>query len=275
MTEKRVLISVGHALQEPWTTIFRLGSEKTWLTSDIPSEFELVHFHGLPLKSFGSFWDRIHEHLRWRNRWYARALAWMDTLIGYPILLFIPKIRISGRLHSNFPVFEVCFPDSYQFLRWKGLAVLKYFLEQTSCEYVYIITNNSYLNFNNLKKLVRDTPQTEFYGGTKAYEGAEFAAGNSRLISRDVAQLIVNNKGKFSLGLIEDAAMGKLVKSLNLVFTPLPSLVVDSIESLSRFSDLELKKHFHFRVKSGSMTSRNDVQIMTRLHERLVNLEVV
>ena len=90
-----------------------------------------------------------------------------------------------------------------------------------------------------------------------------------------MAQLIVNNKGKFSLGLIEDAAMGKLVKSLNLVFTPLPSLVVDSIESLSRFSDLELKKHFHFRVKSGSMTSRNDVQIMTRLHERLVNLEVV
>jgi hypothetical protein len=172
-------------------------------------------------------------------------------------------------------VFEVRFPDSYQFLRWKDLAVLKYFLEQTSCEYVYIITNNSYLNFNNLKKLVRDTPQTEFYGGTKAYEGAEFAAGNSRLISRDVAQLIVKNKGKFSLGLIEDAAMGKLVKSLNLVFTPLPSLIVNSVEGLAQFSDFELKEHFHFRVKSGSMTSRNDVQIMSKLHERLVNLEVM
>ena len=275
MTEKTVLVSVGHALQEPWTTIFRLGSEKTWLTSAIPCEFELVHFHGLPLKSFGSFWDRIHEHLRWRNRWYARALAWIDTLAGYPILLFIPKIRISGRLHSSFPVFEVCFPDSYQFLRWKDLAVLKYFLEQTNCQYIYMITNNSYLNFSNLKKLVSDAPQTAFYGGTKAYDGAEFAAGNSRLISRDVARLIVKNKGKFSLGLIEDAAMGKLVKSLNVIFTPLPSLIVDSVEDLAQLSDLELKKHFHFRVKSGSMTSRNDVQIMTRLHERLINLEVV
>jgi hypothetical protein len=275
MAEKTVLIYVGHALQEPWTTIFRLGSEKTWLTSAIPSEFELVHFHGLPLKTFGSFWDHVHEHLRWRNRWYARALSWMDTLIGYPILHFIPKIRVSGKLYSNFPVFEVCFPDSYQFLRWKDLAVLKYFLEQTSCEYLYMTTNNSYLNFSNLKKLVSDTPQTEFYGGAKAYDGAEFAAGNSRLISRDVAQLIVKNKGKFSLGLIEDLAIGELAKSLNLVFTPLPSLIVDSVEGLAKLSDLELKGHFHFRVKSGSMTSRNDVQIMTRLHERLVNLEVV
>jgi hypothetical protein len=275
MAKKTVLIYVSHALQEPWTTIFRLGSEKTWLTSAIPSEFELVHFHGSPLKTFGLFWDRIHEHLRWRNRWCARALSWMDTLIGYPILHFIPKIRVSGRLHSSFPVFEVCFPDSYQFLRWKDLAVLNYFLEQTSCDYLYMTTNNSYLNFNNLKKLMSDTPQTKFYGGAKAYDGAEFAAGNSRLISRDVVELIVKNKGKFSLHLIEDLAIGELVKSLNLVFTPLPSLIVDNVESLAKLSDHELKEHFHFRVKSGSMTSRNDVQIMSRLHERLVKLEVV
>ena len=90
-----------------------------------------------------------------------------------------------------------------------------------------------------------------------------------------MAQLIVKNKARFSLGLIEDSAMGKLVKSLHLVFTPLPCLIVDSVEGLAQFSDLELKEHFHFRVKSGSMTSRNDVQIMSRLHERLVNLEVV
>jgi hypothetical protein len=273
MPEKTILISVGHALQEPWTTIFRLGSEKTWLTTDIPKEFELVHFHGLPLKTFGALWDRIHERLRWKNRWFARPLAWMDTLIGLPISSYIPKTRVSNKFHSTYPVFEVCFPDSYQFGRWKVLAILNYFLDQTQYDYIYMITNNSYLNFSNLKNLVTDLPQTTFYGGTKAYEGAEFAAGNNCLISRDVAHLIVKNRRKFSLGLIADSAMGKLLKSLNVDFIPLPSLIVDRPESLEQITDHEIKQHFHFRVKSGPITARKDVQIMNSLHQRLTNLE--
>ena len=273
MTEKTVLISVGHALQEPWTTIFRLGSEKTWLTSAIPSEFELVHFHGLPLKTFGSFWDRIHENIRWKNRWFARPLAWMDTFIGFPVSLYIPKTRVSSKFHSTYPAFEVCFPDSYQFGRWKVLAILKHFSEQTKYDYLYMVTNNSYLNFNHLKKLISDLPQAEFYGGTKAYDGAEFAAGNNCLISRDVAHLILKNRRNFSLGLIADSAMGKLLKSLNVDFIPLPSLIVDRPDSLVQISDHELKQHFHFRVKSGPITERKDVQIMNSLHRRLVNLE--
>lgn len=274
MPAKTILVSVVHAIQEPWTTIFRTGSETTWLNSNIPDEFHLVHFHGLPLNTFGSLWDRIHERLRWKNRWCAAPLAWLDTLIGYPLLLFIPKIRPSNKLHSSFPAFEVWFPDTYQFLRWKDLAMLKYFLEQTSCDYIYMTTNNSYLSFDNLKRLANDLPLGKFYGGAKAYDGAEFAAGNSRLISRDVAQLIVKNRKVFSLGLIEDSAMGKLVKSLNIDFVPLPSLIVDSPESLVQISESELKRHFHFRVKSGALNSRNDVQIMTSLHKRLVDLGV-
>jgi hypothetical protein len=272
MGEKTIFISVGHALQEPWTTIFRSGSEKTWLTSSIPKEFELAHFHGLPLKTFGSFWDRIHEHLRWKNRWFAAPVAWMDTLIGFPISLFVPKIRVSGKFHSTFPAFEVCLPDSYQFGRWKVLAILKYFLEETKCDYIFMTTNNSYVNFNNLKNVVSDLPLSKFYGGAKAYDGAEFAAGNSCLISRDVAQLILKNRNNYSLGLIADSAMGKLVKSLDIDFMPLPSLIIESPERLTQISDQQLKSHFHFRVKSGSMTSRNDVQIMTSLHGRLVSL---
>jgi len=275
MAAKTILVSVVHALQEPWITIFRTGSEATWLDSKIPDEIHIVHFHGLPLKKFGSIWDRIHEGVRWKNRWCAAPLAWMDTFIGYPLLSFIPKIRSSNKLHSTLPAFEVCFPDTYQFLRWKDLAVLKYFLEQTNCDYIYMTTNNSYLNFNNLKRLVDSLAFTTFYGGAKAYDGAEFAAGNSRLISRDVAQLIVKHRRAFSLGLIEDSGMGKLVKSLNIVFVPLPSLIVESLENLMQISDSELKQHFHFRVKSGALNSRNDVQIMTSLHGRLVNLGVL
>ena len=275
MQDKKVLIVVGHALREPWTTIFNSGSAKTWLLNELPKNFELVHFHGSQLKRLGSTWDSFHEYLRWKNRWFATALAWLDLFIGLPLVFFTPKIRASEKLKTSYPAFEVRFPDSYQFLRWKSMAILKYFIERTTCDYMFLTTNNSYINFKSLARLVTDFPANSFYGGAKAYDGAEFAAGNNRLITRDVAIKFLRNRRKFSLGRIEDAAMGELALKLNIPYVPLPSLVLESLEILEKTPDRELIEHFHFRVKSGTIKNRNDVIIMTHLHERLTYLGVV
>ena len=272
MNDKKILIAVGHALQEPWTTIFNTGSEKTWLQTELPKDCELIHFHGTKLKRVGSELDRFHEYFRWKNRWYALALESLDRFICFPLIYFIPKVRVSRKIDTFYPVVEVHFPDSYQFLRWKSLAILKYFVESTSCDYIFMTTNNSYINFKNLSKIVSGLPLNSFYGGAKAYNGAEFAAGNNRLISRDVAIKFLQNRKDFSLGRIEDAAMGELANQLKIAFIPLPSLVIENLETLEEISDQELTKHFHFRVKSGTIKTRNDVTIMTRLHGRISNL---
>ena len=269
MREKRVLISVAHSLKEPWLSIFREGSQATWLKTSMPANFRLIHFHGLKLSKFGHQWDAIHERIRWKNRWVAAPLRFFDQIIAFPFLSTIPSMTPSMELDTSDLCFEIKCKDTYQFLRWKDLAVLDYFVNSTKADYLFMTTNNSYINFDALNHLVRSLPSESFYGGVVAYEGAEFAAGNNRFLSRDVAETILRNRRIFSAGDIEDVAMGKIVKRLGFSFTPLQSLVLQTLHDLESASDQELLGNFHFRVKSGTLTSRNDVSIMLKLHSRL------
>jgi hypothetical protein len=275
MADKQLLISVAHSLKEPWLTIFREGSQNTWLQSPLPSEFKLVHFHGLKLSNFWNIWDAIHEKVRWKNRWVAAPLRWFDLLVAFPFLNLIPSVKPSSALENTNPCFEINCKDTYQFLRWKDLAILKYFIENTRADYIFMTTNNSYVDFVELSHLVDSFPADSFYGGVVPYNGANFAAGNNRFLSRDVAELILRNRREFSAGDIEDVALGKIATDLGFSFQPLKSLVLQSLQELESTSDEELLDNFHFRVKSGPLTSRNDVSIMLKLHSRLNGLRAI
>ena len=275
MTNQRVLISVTHSLKEPWLTIFRDGSAVTWIETELPLGFELAHFHGLKLSKFWTYWDSTHEKIRWKNRWVAAPLRWFDELVAFPFLSTIPSMKPSGAIENTDSCFEISCKDAYQFLRWKDLAILQYFVHSTSADYIFMTTNNSYLNFAELSHFVNSLPPDSFYGGVAPYEGANFAAGNNRFLSRDVAVLILRNRRGFSAGDIEDVALGKIVTSLGYSFQPLKSLVLQSLQDLESASDEDLLDNFHFRVKSGPLTSRNDVSIMLKLHSRLNGLRPI
>jgi len=275
MTNQRVLISVVHSLKEPWLSIFRDGSAVTWIKSELPLGFEIVHFHGLKLSKFWTYWDSTHEKIRWKNRWVAAPLRWFDLILGFPFLNSVPSLETSTELSTFHLSLQVNCKDVYQFLRWKDLAVLDYFVNQDTADYLFMTTNNSYVNFSKLGSVIKTLPQHSLYGGVKAYDGATFAAGNNRILSRDVAIAILKHRRSFSAGYIEDVAMGALAKKLGIKFHELQSLVVESIDQLNDATDTELLSNFHFRVKSGSLSSRNDVEIMLNLHKRLLVLEAL
>ncbi len=275
MTKQSVFISVSHSLKEPWLGIFRDGSAVTWLESELPLGFELAHFHGLKLSKFWNSWDSTHERIRWKNRWVAAPLRWFDLLVGLLFLNHIPSTKISTQLKTEHLSVEVNCKDLYQFLRWKDLAILEYFVYRTDANFLFMTTNNSYINFTKLQSLIQSLPLNSLYGGVIPYKGATFAAGNNRILSRDVAIKMLNKRWYFSAGYIEDVAMGALARRLGIEFQGLKSLILESPQHLDETSDDELLSNFHFRVKSGSLSSRNDVQIMLKLHERLLALEAL
>lgn len=273
MTEKKLLISVVHCLREPWLSIFRDGTQATWLNTKMPNDFQLIHFHGLKVSTLWSWWDALHEKIRWKNRWVAAPLRWFDCAIAFPFLSTIPSMKPSKDLKTSDLSFEINCKDTYQFLRWKDIAILNYFVNRTDADYLFMTTNNSYVNFDALNHLVKSLPSDSFYGGVVAYEGAMFAAGNNRFLSRDVAESILRNMRKFPAGDIEDVAMGKIVTKLGFSFRPLNSLILKSLTDVAETSSDELLRNFHFRVKSGTFISRNDVSIMLKLHSRLNELK--
>ncbi len=118
--------------------------------------------------------------------------------------------------------------------------------------------------------MIRALPKRNVYAGVNPYDGANFAAGNNRLISRDVAELILKNRIRFDPGIIEDRAMGEMLSIMQIEFTPLPSLQLTSEYELVQTSNDVLMSNFHIRVKSGVFHKRNDVSLMHAVHGRVV-----
>jgi len=81
---KSLLCAVGHGLYTPWLDILKNGQEKTWLKDPIPSNLELIHFHGTPVGKTLQAWDKAHEKLRWSNRVVHRAQAPVDNFFLLP-----------------------------------------------------------------------------------------------------------------------------------------------------------------------------------------------
>jgi len=79
----------------------------------------------------------------------------------------------------------------------------------------------------------------------------------------------LKNRRSFSSGYIEDVAMGRLATKLGVNFQELGSLVLGTLQELQATNDATLMANYHFRVKSGSLNSRNDVEIMLALHNRI------
>jgi len=127
--KKKIAVAVVHALQEPWIEIFENGSMQTWLKDEVPSDMDIFHFHGSPLRAFGKQYDRIHEKLRWFNRYIAVIPKVLDFLVGVLFIFFIPGVSSSNQIMKLDNVYHIHVVDSYQFLRWKDLAIFKYLLE--------------------------------------------------------------------------------------------------------------------------------------------------
>jgi len=271
MKNPTVLVAIGHGLYEPWLSILHQGQEKTWLTQKPPTGISTIHFHGTPVGKIGWKLDRLHEWIRWKNRWFAAFLRLIDRVRGIPILLFIPRVSPSTKLRTDLLALHIHFPDTYQNVRWKDVAILNYFVKEREEDFILFTTTSSYIHYKHLLTTISELRNQDFYGGVVPYEGANFAAGNNRLISRGAAEKFLSHKIFFDPGYIEDVAMGKVFSKLGIGLVPLPSCNFSSIDGVESLTQEVFSSNYHFRMKSGSFKNRQDVFIMRSLHDRIQN----
>jgi len=266
---RSIFCAITHGLYEPWIDILHSGQATTWLSNAEVEGFEINHFHGVPGNKLVIKYDKLHEKLRWTNRWVAMPLRVFDQIIGFPLRRYIPKQEISRRLKLKHPVIEIRFIDIYATMKWKDLAILEYFFKNSTANYLFMTTTSSYVDSSKLMNLVSRLPRTDLYAGAVAYSGANFAAGNNRLFSRDVVEKILNTRRKLDCGVIEDVALGNLCQLLGYSLYELPKINISSMDELDQLSDSSIEGNFHFRLKSGTASKRDDVKIMLKLHKRM------
>ena len=270
MSEPSILIVVGQVLTDPWYAIARDGQMKTWLGQELPARISVRHSFARRPGSLMRAFDSSHEWLRWHGR--GRTLIpRIDAAVGRRWLGRLQAIETTTFVGDEHDGWSQSMPDIYALQRWKVIGSLTMAIQE-EFDFVYFTTASSYVRPSKLCAIVESLPSQGVYAGTTlvdAISGHRFASGANRLLSRDVAELVVENKRAYRNDVMEDVGLGRLLYDLGVSFTDLPTQNIASLDELFRTSDAQILSGCHFRLTSGSRRDRHDVVLMHALHDRL------
>jgi hypothetical protein len=257
-TPDDIIIVVGHALAEPWISLRRLGQEPTWLQA---CPYPVVHAYGRPLGGFGRKVDILHERSRQHpvGRFIQRGFskAYVARRSSLPTW-----IRTSDGIYVDIP-------DTWFNGGWKFIASIASALNDNSWSFFYCTTNGSYINSQALGHAVERLPTSGVYAGIRYMDRREnWLCGYSVLLSRDVAELIVQNHRHWDHSVHNDRALGRLMRAFGVATIELPHRSISDPRDVAEIPEAALRDVYNFRCKVPSDRTV-DVQIMHALHKRL------
>jgi hypothetical protein len=265
-----LIILIKHGLYPEFIKLAKDAQATTWLMNDKPLGIKVIHYYGIPGGRLIRFIDELHEKLRWHSRISHYVIRFLMQLVSVPFLRFIPSTHPENRLGATDQEIQCNVIDTIFTLRWKQLAIYSHILNRYDFQYIYDTNASSYLDLTNLFAQIKLFSNTPLYAGNIPAKG--FISGANRFFDKQAVTLIVKHRNHWNPALLEDVALGKLMKSLNVEMTELNSTSLTSEAAVSRLTDIDLLQNFHFRTKSYRGAIRNDARIMRLIHERYQNL---
>lgn len=267
------LVGVMHVTKDPWLSITRDGQLNSWEKMQFKN-FSVLYFFGRANR-VTTFVNSIIESLRWnRGRYASYGISYFLMFALRPWLVFLPKSKLVGVGQSKIsaPALKVKIPELTSTMRWKKLAFLKYFLNETTAEYAIITTSSSLLNFKPIIQFVTSLNNLNrpLYAGRlcKAHD-CDFTSGAFTVLNRESAALLLEHRSLIPVHVMDDVGFGTAFKKLEIPPVNLDSLDFDSLEKLTKRTPEELSQVGHFRFKSGPLSNRGDVEIMRSLLSKI------
>ena len=266
-SETKILVLVGHALYEPWKTILVNGQLETWANQE---ELQIKHCHALSVSPHLRKIDAWLWDLKW-NQTFGKIVIGFEMIIKAPLRIFEGRLKETKLLNSNHDALVLRIPDLDFLMNYKSFAILTGSLK-FDYDFVVLTTSSSYINLNLLNKEVSKLPKKNLIAGRIMEQNEiKFASGSFKVFSRDVVETILSRRHAYSKWRPDDLAYGFLLKEeeSGINYISLPSVDLDSVDKINSLSENQLNSTIHFRLKSGTHKSRNDVELMRLIHRRL------
>lgn len=272
--ESRFLIGIFHADRYPWSKIVRDGQIPTWVNSASGSA-DIYYCSGKGNHTFFIWLDTALEKLRWNlGARISNMRSNFNLLLAMPFYLIQPKAKLENRNIPNASINNLItsFPDLYVTTRWRRIALMKYFLKNTNFEFLVTSTSSSYINLKALNIELNSKNAEILYGGAIQYPGTseEYAMGSFIVINRNAAELLLANLKKYPVQMLDDIGLGKAARALGIKATVFNSLSITNTAEIADLSKDQLKFTSHYKLKSGDLTNRNDVEIFHQLHQKVM-----
>lgn len=261
-----ILIGIDTSLKEPYISITKDGPLSTWLLSK-DSDVQTVIYYSKKPDQFLIWLNNMIEKWRWKGgspkAYFVSASLFLFLL---PFRNFLPSFSPGNFFDTDVKQLQVNLPEVLFMQRWKKIAILSYFLEHTSNEYLLFVTPSCYINKSRLKEIVSALPKKRrhYSGSIQKNHDGPFIAGGTLLLNRESANDILTGRSSIPTHTMDDVGLGILVRRLGIELTQLPGLITDSID-VEDFP--RAKENFYVRFKSAVNEERKDAALMQKFHE--------
>jgi hypothetical protein len=264
----KILICILYADRNPWRNIVR-RAQIPFFARQANSRWSFIYLAGTNYW-FVSRIERIVETLRWeKGRFPSYAIAYLQMLLLLPLRAWLPSFRVKNfESQTKISLLSTRIPEMSLCIRWKKIACLKYFDQNTDFTHLIFTTCSSLFNFKVLMDNIRQADKAGplYAGPIQSSADGDFVSGSFTVLNRESVALLLNNLSAIPLHVMDDIGTGTALRLLGVKPKPLPSLSLSSIEDFSKINFSQIP---HFRCKSGLLNERNDVEVMTKLEDFL------
>jgi hypothetical protein len=270
----KLFVAVVHVEEDPWRTIVNSGQIPIWRNQNLMGT-SIVYFKGKS-KFYSRLLNRIVEDMRWsKGPWASYFISYLLSFSLYLKRTQVPQCRFHS-MKEEFPMYEISLSETTFNMRWKRLALIRHFLEETDDDILIMINSSSSLNLKRLRDDLKNvhalhSKSSPFAGGAPIYDShdGKFISGAFIVLNRIAASMLFANSSLIPVHVMDDIGIGTTLTKLGVPFSPLSSITMEAFFDQPSI-DSKLLEHFcHYRFKGFQNGIRSDVYLMQKFREIL------
>lgn len=153
-------------------------------------------------------------------------------------------------------------PESLFNCGYKTLQALD-LIKNLEFDYIFRTNSSSYVDKKLIKEFLKDKPTSNFYSAILGFDNEiRFGSGCGYFLSKDLVNLVLENKNLWDHSIIDDISMAKLLLNFGIVPQESKRYDILGIDSLPL-------DHFHYRFKTNYREM--DIKNMKTLHSLKCN----
>ena len=260
----RILIAYTTSDREPFRSLERKGALGTW-TKHVPPNCKVISLQARKSKGFSILYGYsiIFEKLRWGR--FGRPMTIAARIFGKPFSFYKPETIVNNSsLILNIP-------EGLSFMGFKLLGAIDLMIEE-DFEFLIYTNLSSYINTFRLAEILSmEDPLKDYYAGKRLPSTLNHGiSGSFVVLSRKTCSTIRDRRLSWNHAYLDDIALLKLTKKLNIGPTFLESLEVLRATDVNLINSKELLQYPHFKCgPQFSGTQRTDYLVMTKLNDLL------
>ncbi len=190
-----------------------------------------------------------------------------DFLVDNEVLFY--KAGVENKL-SGINLLVNC-SNTYEAMGVKTIKAFEWVNLNIEYDFIFRTNTSSYINHKNLIKYLNklSSKKIDYCGHIGIYDGVEYVSGSGIILSKHAVNSILNSKNQLDESVVEDVAIGKLLKLNNILPTQGKRKDIESHKDIRNIDSDEY--HIRCRVDPFGYSRKIEIYILNYFYKSFNN----